>query len=102
LIVCAAPQHLQACVEKSISGFSHLEELCRLIKEVFSLAKIVFYPKLKIVSLLLPSHNIHHFIFNVQFSRYILLRFTRRMKPLRGLHSQAIEVLIIRLASLAL
>ena len=40
--------------------FSSLE-LCRLIIKKF-LAKLYFYPLIKNVSLLLPSHNLHHVV----------------------------------------
>ena len=49
--------------------------------EVFSLAKIVFYPKKFYYPLLLPSHNCinNH---NVQFSRYIFEPLRNSMKYL--------------------
>ena len=56
-------------IESSITGF--LRWIMQTHKEDFFLKlKLYFTLIFKNVSLLLPSHNLHHFI-NVQFSRYI-------------------------------
>ena len=54
--------------------------------EVFSLAKIVFYPKKFYYPLLLPSHNCinNH---NVQFSRCILVPLSRNSMKLQSLET---------------
>ena len=75
------PRHSPCALISLILFRSYLRELSPIIgslswimqaltSEVFSLAKIVFYPKKIIYPLLLPSHNCI-IIHNVQFSRYI-------------------------------
>ena len=76
---------LTSFAEKSISGFSSVSELCRLIKK-FSLAEIVSITLKKFVSLLLPSHNFSHSLFSFQGTSLSLMRLKEASIKLK-LHS---------------